>query len=394
MNHNQVIQGESEVIVPTYARPEVVFSHGSGPYLYDSEDKRYLDFMSGIAVTALGHSDPEWVGAVSEQAGRLVHVSNLYHSAPHVELAKKLVDHSFADKVFYCNSGSEAIEGALKFARKYARGGANSQRSGKSKIVAFDGSFHGRTMGALAVTSKARYREPFAPLVPGVSFAPFNDLEAAKKLIDDDTCAVIVEPMQGEGGVNRADRSFLQGLRDISDEVEALLIFDEIQCGLGRSGTLWAHEAYGVTPDIMTLAKPLAGGLPIGVILVTNAVSQVIEVGDHGSTFAAGPLVCRAAQVVFDRVNQPHFLKQVRDNGATLMATLNELPGDQIIDIRGAGLLVGLEFNRPVAPIVSAARENGLLVISAGESVLRLCPPLIITEDQIRTAVNILSRVI
>jgi predicted acetylornithine/succinylornithine family transaminase len=394
MNRNQVIQGESEVIVPTYTRPEVVFSHGSGPYLYDSENKKYLDFMSGIAVTSLGHSDPEWVEALSDQAGRLVHVSNLYHTAPHVELAKKLVDHSFADKVFYCNSGSEANEGALKFARKYARGSAGSQRSSKNKIVAFDGSFHGRTMGALAATSKARYREPFVPLVPGVSFAPFNDLQAAKKLINDDSCAVIVEPIQGEGGVNSARKSFLQGLRNRCDEVEALLIFDEVQCGLGRSGTLWAYEAYGVTPDIMTLAKPLAGGLPIGAILVTDAVSQVIEVGDHGSTFAAGPLVCRAAQVVFDRVSQPHFLEQVRDNGATLMGLLNELPGDQIIDIRGVGLLVGLEFNRAVAPIVSAARENGLLVISAGEFVLRLCPPLIITEEQIRTAVNILSRVI
>jgi predicted acetylornithine/succinylornithine family transaminase len=394
MNRNRVIRGESQFIVPTYARPEVVFSHGSGSYLYDSENKKYLDFMSGIAVTALGHSDPEWVQAVSEQAGRLVHVSNLYHTAPHVELAQKLVALSFAERVFYCNSGSEANEGALKFARKFARAGNGSQRLGKAKIVAFDGSFHGRTMGALAATHRARYREPFFPLVPGVSFVPFNDLEGTKKLIDDDTCAVIVEPIQGEGGVNLAQRSFLQGLRNLCDEVEALLIFDEVQCGLGRSGTLWAHEAYGITPDIMTLAKPLAGGLPIGAILVTEAVAQAIEVGDHGSTFAAGPLVCRAAQVVFDRVKQPEFLKQVWENGATLMDLLKELPGDQIVDIRGVGLLVGVEFNRPVASIVSAARENGLLLISAGENVLRLCPPLIITGDQIRTAVAILGNVI
>jgi predicted acetylornithine/succinylornithine family transaminase len=394
MNRNRVIQGESEVIVPTYARPEVVFSHGSGSYLYDSEDKKYLDFTSGIAVTALGHSDPDWVQAVSEQAGRLVHVSNLYHTAPHVELAQMLVANSFAERVFYCNSGSEANEGALKFARKYSRVGVGAQMLDKRNIVAFSGSFHGRTMGALAATYKAQYRDPFSPLVPGVSFAPFNDLEATKKLINHDTCAVIVEPIQGEGGVNLAERSFLQGLRSLCDEVEALLIFDEVQCGLGRSGTLWAHEAYGVTPDIMTLAKPLAGGLPIGAILVTEAVSQVIDVGDHGSTFAAGPLICRAAQVVFDRVNQPGFLKRVRENGATLMDLLKKLPGDQIVDIRGAGLLVGVEFNRPVAPIVSAARENGLLVISAGESVLRLCPPLIITDDQIRTAVATLSNVI
>jgi acetylornithine/succinyldiaminopimelate/putrescine aminotransferase len=305
-----------------------------------------------------------------------------------------LVANSFAERVFYCNSGSEANEGALKFARKYSRAGTGAQMLGRRNIVAFSGSFHGRTMGALAATYKAQYRDPFSPLVPGVSFAPFNDLEATKKLINHDTCAVIVEPIQGEGGVNLAERSFLQGLRSLCDEVEALLIFDEVQCGLGRSGTLWAHEAYGVTPDIMTLAKPLAGGLPIGAILVTEAVSQVIDVGDHGSTFAAGPLVCRAAQVVFDRVSQPGFLKRVRENGATLMDLLKKLPGDQIVDIRGAGLLVGVEFNRPVAPIVSAARENGLLVISAGEFVLRLCPPLIITADQIRTAVATLSKVI
>jgi len=394
MNRNRVIQGEAETIVQTYARPEVVFSKGSGSYLYDSENKKYLDFMSGIAVNALGHSDPEWVHAVSEQAGRLVHVSNLYHTAPHVELAQKLVAHSFADRVFYCNSGSEANEGALKFARKYSQAGSGNQRLGKRNIVAFEGSFHGRTMGALAATHKARYREPFSPLVPGVSFAPFDDLEGAKKLINDDTCAVIVEPIQGEGGVNLADGTFLQGLRNLCDEVEALLIFDEVQCGLGRSGTLWAHEAYGVTPDIMTLAKPLAGGLPIGAILVTEDVAQVIEVGDHGSTFAAGPLVCRAAQVVFDRVNQPEFLKQVRDNGAMLMDLLKELPDDQIVDIRGVGLLVGVEFDRAVAPIVSAARDNGLLVISAGEFVLRLCPPLIITDDQIRSAVATLGNII
>jgi predicted acetylornithine/succinylornithine family transaminase len=394
MNRNRVIQGEAKTIVPTYARPEVVFSKGSGSYLYDSENKRYLDFMSGIAVNALGHSDPEWVHAVSEQAGRLVHVSNLYHTAPHVELALKLVAHSFADRVFYCNSGSEANEGALKFARKYSRASTGNQRLGKRNIVAFEGSFHGRTMGALAATHKARYREPFSPLVPGVSFAPFDDLEGAKMLINDDTCAVIIEPIQGESGVNLANGTYLRGLRSLCDEVEALLIFDEVQCGLGRSGTLWAHEAYGVTPDIMTLAKPLAGGLPIGAILVTEAVAQVIEVGDHGSTFAAGPLVCRAAQVVFDRVNQPEFLRQVRDNGALLMDLLKELPDDQIVDIRGVGLLVGVEFNRAVAPIVSAARDNGLLVISAGEFVLRLCPPLIITDDQIRSAVTTLGNII
>jgi acetylornithine/succinyldiaminopimelate/putrescine aminotransferase len=246
-------------------------------------------------------------------------------------------------------------------------------------------------MGALAATSKAQYRDPFAPLIPGVSFSPFNDLEAAKQLIDVDTCAVIIEPIQGEGGVKPAKKSFLQGIRELCDASDALLIFDEVQCGLGRSGALWAHENYGVVPDIMTLAKPLAGGLPIGAILVTEAVARAIGIGDHGSTFAAGPLVCRAAQVVFNRINKTEFLEGVKDNGAILAASLKELSSDHILDVRGMGLLVGVEFDQPVAPIIAAARESGLLVISAGENVLRLCPPLIIDVDQIKIAVQILT---
>ena len=381
MEANDVIAGEAKYIVPTYSRPEVVFTDGEGAHLYDSEGKRYLDFASGIAVMALGHSDEAWVQAVCQQAGRLTHVSNLYHTTPHIELAGRLVNNSFADRVFFCNSGTEANEAALKFARKFAwtQQGENT----KNKIVAFSTSFHGRSMGALAVTHKAKYREPFEPLVPGVAFAAFNDLASARETIDQDTCAVIVEPIQGEGGVHPAEPEFLSGLRALCDEHEALLIFDEVQCGLGRSGQLWAYQAYDVTPDIMTLAKPLAGGLPIGATLVTEAVAQAMAVGDHGSTFAAGPLVCSAATVVFDRVNQPDFLASVRLNGAHLMALLQKLDPEKVVAVRGAGLLIGVEFNVAVAPLVTAARERGLLVISAGENVLRLCPPLIVTGEQI-----------
>jgi acetylornithine/succinyldiaminopimelate/putrescine aminotransferase len=259
-------------------------------------------------------------------------------------------------------------------------------------VVAFSGSFHGRTIGALSVTHKAKYREPFEPLMPGVTFAPFNDLEAARAAVNEETCAVIVEPIQGEGGVNPAELAFLRGLRAACDEVGALLIFDEVQCGLGRTGYLWAHESYGVTPDIMTLAKPLAGGLPLAAVLVTEAVAQAMQPGDHGSTFAGGPLVCKAAQVVFDRINQPQFLAAVRHNGDYLQHRLHALESDQIVDVRGAGLLVGVEIKTMAAPIQAAARRQGLLIINAGDNVLRLCPPLVINQEQIDTAVGVIGR--
>ena len=387
MDAQEIIQAESNYVLQTYVRPEIVFSHGDGAYLYDTSGKQYLDFTSGIAVTALGHSDPQWVAAVSDQAGKLVHVSNLFHTAPQAELARRLVDSSFADKVYFCNSGAEANEAAIKFARKVAQQAA----AHKSHIVAFSGGFHGRTMGALAVTYKAKYREPFAPLMPGVFFATYNDLNAAAEIINDDTCAVIVEPLQGEGGVNPATIEFLQGLRHLCDEHQALLIFDEVQCGLGRTGTLWAHQAYNVTPDIMTLAKPLAGGLPIGATLVTQAVADVIKPGDHGSTFAAGPLVCRAAEVVFDRISQPHFLAEVRDNGEYLRHRCNSLEREEIVEVRGAGYLVGVEMKSAVSSLIATAREKGLLIINAGENVLRLAPPLIAGRAEIDQAVNIID---
>ncbi len=405
MNKQEIIEGESQFIVNTYLRPDIVFSHGQGSYLYDTSGKRYLDFTSGIAVTALGHADPQWVAAVSDQAAKLVHVSNLYHTEPHVALAQRLVENSFADRVYFCNSGAEANEAAIKFARKYARSisvaenetdadSRSESAQSKSQIVAFSGGFHGRTIGALATTHKAKYRDPFAPLMPAVSFAPFNDLDAAQQIISQETCAVIVEPIQGEGGINPAANEFLKGLRYICDQNQVLLIFDEVQCGLGRTGALWAHEAYGTIPDIMTLAKPLAGGLPIGATLVTQAVADVIQPGDHGSTFAAGPLVCRAAEIVFDRVSDPGFLGQVVKNGAYLQRRLESLKQEEIVQVRGQGLLVGVEMKTAVAPLLAKARSKGLLLINAGETVLRLAPPLTVNQAEIDQAVTVINQIL
>ncbi len=392
METDEIIKLESDYVLQTYVRPEMVLTHGEGANLYDSTGKRYLDFTSGIAVTALGHSDPEWAAAVCDQATKLVHVSNLYHTVPHAQLAQRLVTSSFADKVYFCNSGTEANEAAFKFARKYAREILPGKE--KTKIVAFSGSFHGRTMGSLAATYKEHYREPFLPLMPGVIFAPYNDVGAAAQVIDDEVCAVIVEPVQGEGGVKPATTEFLRTLRILCDQHQALLIFDEVQCGLGRTGTLWAHEAAGIIPDMMTLAKPLAGGLPIGATLVTQAVADVMKPGDHASTFAAGPLVCRAAEVVFDRLSTPEFLANVRAQAAYLEYRLQSLESDLISEVRAAGLLVGVEMTIPVMPLIAAARQEGLLIINAGENVLRLAPPLIIGREEIDEAMQIIDRVL
>lgn len=387
MEKQRIIDDEARYMMQTYKRADVVLERGEGVYLYDSDGRRYLDFMSGIAVTALGHSDPDVAAAVADQARTLTHVSNLYYTAPQVELAKRLVTHSFADRVFFTNSGAEAIEGALKFARKRAR--MNSDEN-KHEIVAFSSSFHGRTLGALSITYKSAYREPFAPLIPGACFAPFNDLAAARAVIGPATCAVVVEPVQGEGGVHAATPEFLRGLRALCDEFDATLIFDEIQCGLGRTGTLWAYEASGVTPDIMTLAKPLANGLPIGAILMTAEAAAAVGYGEHGSTFAGGPLVCRAANVVFDRIARPEFLAAVAANGAYLRRQLGGLTGPHVRQVRGAGLLVAIDLNLPAAGVIAAARARGLLVINAGETTLRIAPPLIVTPTHIDAAVAVL----
>lgn len=394
----EIIGAESQYFVQTYARSPVVFVSGKGCKLYDVEGNEYLDMTAGIAVNALGHGDPTWVKAVTEQAGKLAHVSNLFHTVPQVKLAERLVRSSFADRVFMVNSGTEANEAAIKFARKYHYALAKSNgdtAQGATELVAFTNGFHGRTLGALSLTSKIQYRTPFEPLVPGASFVNFGDLEATREIVAGKTAAVFVEPLQGEGGICPATASFLRGLRELCDETGTLLVFDEIQCGLGRTGRLWAHETYDVRPDIMTLAKPLAGGLPIGAVLVTDRVASSIAAGDHGSTFAGGPLVCHAALAVLDRIQAPGFLESVAEKGAYLKSQLNERLGknSHVKEVRGEGLLVGIQLDVPASPLVASALKEKLLILTAGKGdVVRLAPPLIISKQEIDQAVDILVK--
>ncbi|HEY65910.1 MAG TPA: acetylornithine transaminase [Caldilineae bacterium] len=394
MTEQEIIALEQKYILQTYTRPPFVIQRGEGCTLYDSQGRAYLDLVSGIAVNALGYGDPELVRAIQQQAARLIHVSNLYHMEPHVRLAQMLCEHSFADRVFFCNSGAEANEGAIKFARKWAKTRFPDQADRKVEIVAFEGGFHGRTIGTLALTPREKYQAPFRPLMPGVRIARFNDLDSAAEAITDDTCAVIVEPIQGEGGIRPAEKEFLRGLRELCDQHQALLIFDEVQCGLGRTGTLWAHEFYGVTPDIMTLAKPLGGGLPIGAVLVTEEVGSVMQPGDHGSTFGANPVACAAAQVVVRRISEPLFLADVRTKGEYLMEQLQEINSPHIKEIRGRGLMVGIEMDIPVTPIIQAGYERGLIMVNAGENVLRLVPPLVIKRADLERAVTEISEIL
>ncbi|GIK41294.1 MAG: acetylornithine aminotransferase [Chloroflexota bacterium] len=390
INTQEIIALEKQYVLQTYKRPDLVLERGEGSWLYDAAGREYLDAGAGIAVTALGHHHQTVIEAIQQSAAGLIHTSNLYHTAPQALLARDLCESSFADRVFFCNSGTEANEGALKFARKYARARGHSDKTG---IVAFSGSFHGRTMGALAVTATAKYRIPFEPLIGGVTFAEFNNLDSARQAITAQTCAVIVEPVQGEGGVTPAEPEFLTGLRALCDERGALLIFDEIQCGLGRTGKLWAYENYGITPDLMTLAKPLAGGLPMGAVLLTQVVAETLEVGDHGSTFAAGPLVCSVARVVFNQINQPHFLAEVKAKGDYLGKKLAEIVAQSplLVGRRGQGLMWGLLSEIPAAEIVAEARNHGLIILVAGEKVVRLLPPLTISQAELDMLVERLS---
>jgi len=390
MNADEVKALESRYVLQTYARAPFVLERGEGVRLYDTEGRSYLDFGSGIAVNALGYGDKDVLAAISEQMQRLMHISNLYYSEPQVRLAQALVESSFADKVYFCNSGTEAVEAAIKFARKCAKDTGCSERI---EFVAFSGAFHGRTMGSLALTPRSHYQDPYRPLMPGAQFATFNDLASAEALVSSSTCAVIVEPVQGEGGIHPADPAFLRGLRALCDRSGALLIFDEVQCGLGRTGHLWAHQPYGVTPDIMTLAKPLGGGLPMGATLVTQRVADVLGPGDHGSTFAANPVICAAAQVVVGKVSDDGFLQRVRESGQYLGKRLGDLQEtrDDIVAIRGRGLMWGIELTREVAAVLSACQERGLLTLSAVPNVLRLLPPLTVQRPDLDEGVSIIE---
>ncbi len=374
-------------VLPVYASRTTPFVRGKGSYLFTEHGEKYLDMMSGVAVNILGHSDDDWINVVVAQLKKCTHISNYYISEPQQELAKKLVELSFADQVFFSNSGTEANEAALKFAKKYG----NQISPEKTEIIAFKNGFHGRSMGSLSATENPNYRLPFAPLIPNITFCKYNDEEAFINTISTNTATVIVEPIQGEGGVFSASKNFLQTIRKQCDKYNALLIFDEVQCGLGRSGTLFAYEQFDVIPDILTLAKPLAGGVPIGATLVKGAVGRHIKKGDHGSTFGGNPLACASALHILKRLENPQFLQQVRENSVYLLEKLRKINSPIIKEVRGMGLLVGIECTQKVQSIIDKAYSEKLLIISAGENVVRLLPPLNISKAEIDEACGILQ---
>lgn len=365
----------------TYNRYQIVWEKGDGVYLYDTDGKQYLDFAAGIAVFAFGYNNIEFNNVLKSQIDKIIHTSNLFYNVPASKAAEKLTKKSGLDRVFFTNSGTEAIEGAIKSARKYAY---NKDGCTDHEIIAMNHSFHGRSMGALSVTGNAQYREAFKPLIGGVKFADFNDLESVKALVTNKTCAIIIEPIQGEGGIYPATQEFMEGLRNLCDENDILLIFDEIQCGMGRTGKLFAHEAYGVKPDIMTLAKALGCGIPVGAFL-TNEKAAALVPGDHGSTYGGNPLATTAINQVLDMFESTEVLKNVNCVSAYLEEKLDILAKeiDCIKGRRGKGLMQGIILNKPVNEVISKAMNQGLIIISAGTNVLRLLPPLIIKEEHV-----------
>lgn len=380
-----------KVLMHTYNSIPISLVSGDGCYVKDSEGKEYLDFLAGIAVNALGYNHPAFNTAVRKQLNKIIHYSNLFYNEQQIELAEKLVSNSRFDKAFFCNSGTESVEAALKLAKKIGK----IKKNGASNIIAMKKSFHGRTTGSLSLTGQIRYQESFLPLLPGVIFAEFNNFDDLKSKVDDKTCAIIIEPVQGEGGIYPAEQEYLKKVRELCTKEKIVLIFDEVQCGIGRTGRLFAHEHFNVYPDIICLAKGLGGGLPIGAILSTEAFNQ-FEPGDHAATFGGNPLVCSGAIVVLTELLDNNLLENIKKTGAYLKTKLTELTNKyrSITDIRGLGLMLGIELTIPAGEIVTKCREKGLLLATAGSSVIRFVPPLIVTEKDIDKAVGILDSVI
>ena len=380
-------------VLHTYNRFPVVLDRGEGVRLYDLEGKEYLDFGAGIAVFALGYGNKAYNQALKDQIDKVIHTSNLFYNVPMVEAAEKLLKASGLSKVFFTNSGTEAIEGAIKAARKYAW---LKDQSTDHEIIAMRHSFHGRSLGALSVTGNAHYQEPFKPLIGGIRFADFNDLDSVKAQITEKTCAIILEPVQGEGGIYPASREFLQGLRKLCDEKDILLILDEIQCGMGRTGTMFAFQSYGVMPDIMTCAKALGCGVPVGAfVLNEKTAGNSLAPGDHGTTYGGNPLACCAVSKVFDLFEEEKILEHVQETAPYLEEKLDKLVEkyDFLTERRGKGLMQGLVVSgRPVGGIINKAIENGLFVLSAGSDVLRFVPPLIITKADIDEMIEKLEK--
>lgn len=392
MNKQEYIDTAEQELLHTYNRFSLVLDHGEGVYLYDTDQKAYLDFAAGIAVCALGYSNEAYKNALKDQVDKLLHTSNLYYNVPTIEAAKKALKASGMDRIFFTNSGTEAIEGAIKAAKKYAY-----TRDGHAghEIIAMKHSFHGRSIGALSVTGNAHYQEPFAPLMPGVKFAEYNNLESVKELVTDKTCAVIMETIQGEGGIYPADPAFIEGVRRLCDEKDILLILDEIQCGMGRTGEMFAWQNYGVKPDIMTCAKALGCGVPVGAFFLTQRVAdKSLAPGDHGTTYGGNPFVGAAVSAVFDQFKACDILGHVKEVAPYLEQKLDELVEkyDFLVTRRGKGLMQGVVCKLPVGKVAAAALEQGLIVITAGADVLRFVPPLIIEKQHVDEMIEKLEK--
>jgi predicted acetylornithine/succinylornithine family transaminase len=381
----------NSLFVPVFKRSGAPFVKGKGVYIYDTDDNKFLDFGSGIAVNALGYAHPVINQTIKSYGASLLHTSNLYFVKPQIDLAEMLIKKSFADKVFFCNSGTEANEAAIKFARKYGK----SINPDKFNILSFEDGFHGRTYGALSATAQPKFHAGFDPILEGFYYSPFNDIERAKKVLSEHLfAAIIIEPIQGESGVHAASKEFLAFLRDYCDKNQTLLIFDEIQCGVGRTGKLWGYEHSKVVPDIMTLAKPIGGGLPLGVVLCKDAVVAPLAVGDHGTTFGGNPLACLLGLKTLEIISDKAFLQEVKSLGSYLKKKMNELRKKYpvIEEIRGEGLLIGVQLSIDPIPVVAKCKDNGLLVIKAGHHTIRFIPPLVITQKDIDKAVSIFEK--
>ena len=390
----EIANRASKVLVGNYARQPISIVRGEGCWLYDAEDKRYLDLMGGIATAALGHANPKLRAALEAQAAKLWHVSNLYTTEPQVRLAERLTANSFAESIYFCNSGAEANEAALKLARKHHRDHGDD----RFEIIAFQGAFHGRTLFTVSATGTPAYWKGFEPLVPGIHHAAWNDLDSVRSLLSEKTAAIIVEPIQGEGGLRTPHPGFLSGLRKLADENGCLLIFDEVQVGIGRTGTLFAHEQENVVPDVMTLAKALGGGMPIGAMCTTRELGAALIPGTHASTFGGNPLACAVASTVLDELVEGGILDHAKSMGERLGEGLesiaSEVGSQKVLETRGRGLLRGLALADSPTAVIDGCRERGVLVISAGGNVLRLAPPLIISAEEIDHGLEVVREVL
>ena len=388
----EYIDEAEKALLHTYNRYQIVFDKGEGVYLYDLEGKKYLDFVSGIAVFALGYGNKKYNDALKEQIDKLTHTSNYYYNVPAIEAAKKLLKAADMDRIFFTNSGAEAIEGAIKTARKYAY-----LKDGKTdhEIIAMEHSFHGRTMGALSVTGNPKYREAFQPMIGNIKFANLNDIESVKAQITDKTCAILLETVQGEGGIMKADEQFLKDVRALCDEHDLLMILDEIQCGMGRTGSMFAWQKYGVKPDVMTVAKAVGCGIPVGAFLMTEKVgANSLVAGDHGTTYGGNPLAGKAIETVLTIFEEENVVENAKVVGEYLAEKLDQFVAEYpcILERRGIGLMQGLVFDKPVADVINKALEEGLVLINAGANIIRFLPPLIITKEHVDDMIAILKK--